>query len=689
MATMTMPTSSLPTWSKSPSAPRNAAAVFAALQRLETAENAWVTPRAVASVLLQQEPDAPIPQCEVAIMGRVLGRLYAAGHLECRTSANGMQYRRAESVKGTPATARAAASSVSRRQAVLMLLFEAFERCGRPVRLNDILEQATVTPTSWTLAAPELSKDLTSLLRGHHIRLAASLRGQHGGARLFVPAGAHESVEEVPRLTVQEVALRAFQRLWVRHLTEALREGRAVYAVTTSEVHAKVEPLEGTHDPPTRLAVIAALRSLERSTRPLIKRLELDDPRDPVWIPAAFDPKLVDRDLSAATSRLRVQTAVRRAIERTGSPAVSFLDLDHEVELDTSLAVGDPNALRRRVESLTRQTFSVPGVGKSARVRPIVVALGMIAGHPYFTVDEERVGAEATMALLELQEQVNRTRVRRYIEDLRWTVNAGIRDARVSGLRQHFRVCRRDVMRLAETEGLRTRGAHLVQALLCVLDQADAELASSSASVGASDVRELPEASRPLWTAAEVCAAYRRAVVDARCDGTPTTTAKLLGGDLLRVHNPHFTHQTAEMALNAERSLYDRADVLMALAIGHGGPVAHTLGSAAKQELGLLRDATSVLQAAGSPVASERRLAVSALAFLQDSEGLTLMRTCLEHDPDPGTRMAALWGLGLAGEDISTLVVRMAHSDASGPLRAWAARAISSLRFEPRGIWAL
>ncbi|WP_337171559.1 hypothetical protein [Gemmatimonas aurantiaca] len=678
-----------PPWLSRPPT-RDAAEVFAALQQLQALESKGFTPREVAGALLQVKVGESIPRREVAIVGRALGRLFAAGKVDRAASDAGYRYRTADHTERGAVPARAVASCVSRRQAVLMLLFEAFERCGRPVRLEDVLEQATWTSTPWPLIASELSKDLTSLLRGHHIRLAATLRGQHGGARLFVPAGAHESTDEVPRLTVQEVALRAFQRQWVRHLTEAFHEGRAVYAVTTGEVHAEVEPLEGTHDPPTRLAVIAALRSLERSTRPIIKRLELDDPQDPVWIPAAFDPTLVDRDLSAATSRLRVQAAVRRAIEHIGSAAVSFPDLDDEVALDPHLAVGGPDAIRRRVESLVRDTFSVPGVGKSARVRPILVALGVVAGRYYFTLNEEREGGEATIALLELQEQLASARVRKYIDELRLSQNAGIRDARVSALRQYFRDRRRDVTRLAGARGLRTRGEHLVSTLREVLDQAESDLAASTRSDGEADAgRDASEASAPLWTAAEVCVAYRRVVANARCDGTPTTTAKLLGGDLLRVHNPDFTHQTAKTAINAERTLYDRADVLMSLAVGHGGPVVHDLGRAAKRELGLLRDVKPVLEAAMSPVASERRLAVSALAFLQDGEGLRLMQACLEHDPDPGTRMAALCGLGLAGEDISSAIARMARNDASGPLRAWAARAVSSLRFEPRGIWAL
>ena len=45
------------------------------------------------------------------------------------------------------------------------------------------------------------------------------------------------------------------------------------------------------------------------------------------------------------------------------------------------------------------------------------------------------------------------------------------------------------------------------------------------------------------------------------------------------------------------------------------------------------------------------------------------MQACLEHDPDPGTRMAALCGLGLAGEDISSAIAQMARNDASGHTR--------------------
>jgi hypothetical protein len=420
----------------------------------------------------------------------------------------------------------------------------------------------------------------------------------------------------------------------------------------------------------------------------MVKRADAVDERDPVWIPSSFDPSLVERDLTVASSRLKVRTAMSRAIERVGSSAVTLIDLAVEIERDDALSVGGTSGLSRHVEALARTTFSVPGVGKTARVRPVVVALGVLDGRAYFTLGEERAAGEATIELLEVRAQLDTLRARRYVDDLVSAINVGVRVARVRSLAGLVRGWQARVRTLAGAVGHRSQDMALCRDLLRDLTEVDAQRAALDHRDEKAEV-DVPPVGPPLWTAAEVAAAYRRLVPDARADDSPTTTAKLLGGDRVRLRNPDFTHQSARLAINAERMLYDRTDVLMALAMRCGGPVTHALGSAAYREIGLLRDVRPVLEAAGSTVAAERRAAAAALAFLQDPSSLPLVQHRLLTDSDAGTRQTAVWTLGAIGEDMQAHLERMRSTDDSLPLRNWADQSLMQLRFDPRGVWAL
>jgi hypothetical protein len=107
--------------------------------------------------------------------------------------------------------------------------------------------------------------------------------------------------------------------------------------------------------------------------------------------------------------------------------------------------------------------------------------------------------------------------------------------------------------------------------------------------------------------------------------------------------------------------------------------------SAARHELGALRDARYVYPALQSKSYKARLVGVACLAFLDCKHGSEMVKKAAKTDVDATVRRAALWACGFAGgSEIDVLASQLAETDPDPSVRSFAARLVG---LDSKGWW--
>jgi hypothetical protein len=568
-------------------------------------------------------------------------------------------------------------SGTSHRKLVLTAVAHAVDRLGRPVRLQDVVDQGHL-PGEKLPSRNTTSVYIASLVRSGELTVVGQVSGA-GGNNLVVPTGTDVSkltVKPVP--TLNEVVAAAFNQIWQEHVKKGGAVGTRPLPIAGSEVAHRVR-WESPLASPTKVRM--ALKSLTRGRHARVRKVGTGSGSRVRWAPAA----VLDEELDLTLSRPaachsdpeRVALLIQRRTERFGVPAASSDQLEQELQLDDEIRL-EAHTLAEAITSACPR----PESGSTLQ-NPLVVRAGVVGSLPYYCLPA--VAQNAALYLMWLQadhawtefnfkgviQAANRCQLPAYAFAHLARLPYGLREMRTT----IDHVLARDALGETVHQAMRSR----LNELDDLVERTESELLRSFGTLKSNHSEKIPR-----WTPERFAKTFQK------LSGRAPFDHEVRHPSIRRVRNPEYHSRAAKGRKYSVIWHLDRTSALLFLAESYGGRMCHVLAELARNELAFVRNPQPAITSLHSDDPDQRLTAVACLAFLWSTQGTRHLMTTIEVDPEPGVREAALWAYGFIGgaAAVDLLRQRAAH-DTSSRVRQFAALAVEALEHSPTGWWAL
>lgn len=541
----------------------------------------------------------------------------------------------------------------SRRAWLLTVVEEAVRKLGRAVRTADLMdhlaEDVTRRQSSPTnLSATTVATDLLSLVQTGDLVVVAKLRGgagEGGGSNLYLPSSLSANAEAyIPRepLTWLDLVVHAFDAAWEAERKASVAERRPPRPIATAQVKASILAMGGHPNLDNPQLLVNAMRALARGRSAHVRKIR---GRRALWAPIDVDDEALDRQTFGSDPE-RLAESTRRAMARTGRPAVTQAEIAREIRADRSLRLKGRSRLPAALADACKLAVAR---GPRLRRKPQLSRAGSAYRRTYFVAadgDNQR--------LEEARKYVAWLRIRGAWDDLRPAAEmegvAGCRLPTVAVGRARLLAAElRDLMArldavsaVGEPDGMARqdleRFRHVLQE---ALDSVEPWIRMEV------EQPQNLDRSIPGWTDRDLARAYEPICPAAQRLRTTIEITRYVGKNLRRVPNPQFRSNRDPNPAYSVRFLFDRTDALLYAARHWGGRETRLQASAAAETLGPLRDPRFVYPALRSAEPEMRIRGAACLAYLEPTpEGHALLAEAARSDPDPGVRQVSLWAYG-------------------------------------------
>lgn len=629
---------------------------------------------------------------------------------------------------------RGEGGGVSRRQRTLALVREAARALGRAVRFCDVMAYRDATATAGDIPREAIARDIQSHCKSGAIIAAREVIGGGADGRYFYLPEEHAegSAQPLPvperPVTWLEHAAEVFQRCWIAECDLSMREGRRPRPLPTAVLRTRL--LRETDLPQARdeQLVCNALVQLSKVTPPVVRSTgRRKGSHFALWVPASVDDTALDLGMAFPSDAARIVEAARRAVRRTGLPAVARRAVEAEIGRDAALRPNGGSTVAQLLADVSKELVDAGTGVRRRRVMPVVFRVGRVEGEAYYCLpgddfeaptlpDDQQVAREldlarrfldviglearwanvaalaqvgATMESLSAVATVGRLRV---IQQGVAELQAELRRVRVEQLLRVPGVEERLETVEHEAESVMSEADRYLQLALhearrlrawsADLEGAAALGAMTDKGVTSFTGTNTPSARRMTLSPEELLTMVQtRGYARALRATNPTELVPLLAKRVLRVDNVDF----AGWRKDASEFLFERTDALLFAALEWGGGLAVLYAQMARQELGQLRDARYVRAGLLHPRFDARMASAAALAFLEgDPDTDASLARAAMQDPDPGVRRSALWAFGAAARPgLDTLLERVLAHESHRDVVALARGALA----DPASVW--
>lgn len=642
------------------------------------AEVTSVLDEAGQALMVRHYPERSVEQS----VPKILDQLLARGLVAVAGKVGNKRYYFLPSV--LPEPLREVPHSRSYRQRVLHLLARTAETLRRPARVADVVEYATTTEREEEFRdGARIGGALRSLSKTGEIRIVATVRGGGvDGSNLYLPSDADPADYPIPLpITWLEEVLAVVRELWDERTAAGIRPR----PVSTRDITIRVQEMTSYADKKTDpRAVPNALQELSRGSDPALRQVRIRErPQAALWVPVGVENRDLELATAFTTDEARAAEALRRTLERVGTPAASAAHVQQAIRGDPELELQRSQSVARVLWDASREAIDDGSGGSVPRIRQVIYRAGTAAGRAYYTAVDPDQGRD------ERQRRVREAGA--YVDLLcahaEWdTLNAEVeriallgaalptvRMGRTQRLMEGLTHLEMEIGHavagglpdawMAEARELRRLSASIRERMQATASRADDEpfgneAVSPGRGLSAADLLEL------LLPFDESLERFRT---------RPSRLVPLLERRIERVPNPH-----AAPGPDVPDFLFDEFSSLLFLA-EHGGPECMLQSTLAARELGPLRDPRFVRPGLCSPEAAHRLRAVACLAFLKDTESAPAIEELAQQDSDPGVRRSALWTFGvLAAHLPAALAEQLARADDDHRVRRFAAAAAAA-----------
>jgi hypothetical protein len=570
---------------------------------------------------------------------------------------------------------------------VLAHVTSAVARLDRPVRLDDVADEAEASGGSLTRST--ISYTLLRLAKSG--RIAAVGRAIGGGGRtLYVPAGHRlaDATEPVSVMTDGDRVLAALKECWRDNLARAEAEGFAPKPVLPAELHHRMAK-GGDSLSPERTRCL--LKSMARGKSPPVITVRSGRTEQVAWMPREHGTVLrVDTSAPhiSARSTVRAVEALARACERLQLPLASSVQVRAEVRLDHALRPTGKTSVARALESASRAMLNIDRK-RISRSHQRVISLGRVGGSTFYALADREHSARAHMGILAVEALLVDLRPERQIQELEMCEVPILAQSRAIGLKiqlsdaldplhQSAGHPAAEPQTMNEAERLETEIIDLIRRL-----EPWAGIATETAKAAAS----VPP---PLWSPAELFHAIRPIRPDLVENDSERVMNHRFGFTVRRIRNPAFITRQHPDRHHSVLWYFDRTHALLRFARENGGSECLRQAILVGPQLGDCREPQIILPVLASGTLDERLVAAACLGFLWSAESRVALRTAALLDPEPGVRQVALWAYGFSqGQGAAALLHDRATSDRSALVTDFAYESLATMEHDPRGWWAL
>ena len=573
----------------------------------------------------------------------------------------------------------------SRRARVLEATREVVAQLGRAVRVQDLMTYA-----DWAglrdLDSTMISRSVYSLAHSGQLVVIGKVRGGGTeGSKLYIPAELRSKRDQylpTKPLTWLDQVASVFDAAWNEKLART-KVGSLVEPVAAADIRARIQAT-GEHASLRDPRVLTnALLALAGGPAPIIRKIS---GRCSLWAPTSVRDDELALSSTFGSDMDRIAEATRRAMLRTGMPAVPRGEILQEIRADPAIKLrpgaGFGNYLSRICsvdpEKRARRAY--------IRRSRSVVRISEVNRIPYFAAP----GANPRV----VQQAVS------YVAWLR--ARAAWKQADLDGRLIRLASCRIPTIGIGRARLIAVEAAEILSQLNTLGDR----------KISGVDTNEVDTLIRNVNLAKERADAwlrFRAHQVPPEIPGNVDRTFQgwtikemyqflvLINPAIRRVRNVYDlsrllskdvprkikTDHVASCDPNPRRSallFFDQRDVLFYSIRRWGGQEARVALSLAADTLDRLRDARFVYPALGSPAFENRMAAAASLAFIPAEEGFARLATAVRTDPEPGVRQVALWAFGFAGGPNVAELLGEACSDPHELVRSFAQRALTSLQ---------
>ncbi len=539
----------------------------------------------------------------------------------------------------------------SYRETLIELIREATLYYKRAVRVGDIEKYLNDV-------RPDLKGDLKWFRTSIHrlasegvVEIVEKIRQDKFGGNYFLLPDMDKSLyDNVVPPSWLELVLQSFSELWLIQTERATLGGNLPKPVTTEEIKKYIVKRHGKESIPNfQGALPYALWVLGRAnSKTEIRRIPCDAYLRHLWVPLNVSDDEIDLSDLPVSDSVKLNLLVRLAVERLNRPVTMF-DLAEELKIRPELKI----KRKKSINSLLNNQSKCTEVKK----------VGWQYGEWYFYFGNEKAPCvEAYLALRKVDVEWQSFNALSELDDVEVCSVKSIAYGRCKLIQNKINEIIPLLTKLHNDESLGSVVNVGAGKLLNEVNKAQLKLNNWFDDNPGVLSLALPkyvqnEASgltvEQLWKLLQPL--YPKAVQVKKV----AEISNILSGDIRRFKNPNYKPSFCDGSLETAQYLFDKTDAFTYAGQKWGEPECFMQAAMVRDNLGLLRDVNFVLPALSSVNFSERLIAVSCLAFLQDQNVIEhLFKTCL-NDLDAGVRESAIWAYAFLGGNIKTLAAEV------------------------------
>lgn len=568
-------------------------------------------------------------------VSRLLGRLHRNGRIGSPGKQSGRRYYVSPDLSWEDRDQKALfPPPTSARGRTRVLIRELAENLRRAVRMQDILNYATGEEVRWTLERRAVRRSVHSLVETDELKVIGEVKGDGGGRNLYLPADLD------PASYRPDGALTWLEQ--VKAVVESLWEERRSRPMSTGDVRSAFRDEYPDHE---RLEnpqlLVNALRQLARTDAPYLRTVEREGNfRNHLWAPAAVPDEELELGGTWTSDAERVEEAVRRAIARTGLPAVGLEPIREEIEKDPALGLQGKQPLHTVLGDVSKRRVDDGTGSRRQRRDQRVWKVGKVEGDARYCVDRPDV-ARTFVEYQTLRSKWGALEAERRLQSLDQCRIESVAAGRALLVRDQCISLQEEIRSLAEVElpdNWELQRLQLKEVIETTAEQAEALLTNFDCTQVPDEVRR-PETG---WTAEELLDVLRP-VYPAAEDATPSDLITLLSRKVRRIPNPDFTSRRSGEHRTASEYLFEQTDALLVAALSWGNTEARVQATVAKNELGRLRDPRWVKPGLTDSNPAVRFAAIACLAFLLHRASVEALEDFSKNTNDEEFLRAADW----------------------------------------------
>lgn len=451
-----------------------------------------------------------------------------------------------------------------------------------------------------------------------------------------------------------ELVLTSFRELWNIQIEKAEASNNFPKPVTTEQIKKYIIKKHGKECIPDFIGAMPyALWVLARAnSRTEIRRIPCDEYLKHLWVPLKTTDDELDLTELPVSDSVKLNSLVRLAVEKLNRP-VTMIDLAKELKIHPELKI----KRKKSINSLLNNQSKCTNVKK----------VGWQYGEWYFYYgDEQAPSVKGYLAFRKIFIEWQNVNALSELNDVENCSVKSIAFGRCTLIKDKIEEIVPLLGELCNNKTLGTTVNFEAEKLLKEVKEVQIQLNNWF-----DDNPELLNLGLPEYVQTEVSGLtvkqlwrllqplYPKAVKVKKV----VEISNILSGEIRKIKNPIYKPSFCDGSLETARYLFDKTDAFTYAGQKWGEQECFMQAVMTRDSLGLLRDLNFVLPALSSNDYTERLVAVSCLAFLQDKKAIQyLFDTCL-NDSDSGVRESAIWAFAFLGGKVKKLAVEIRKSE--------------------------